>query len=103
MFGKVLRPSGFNAALVSADTSAAEKVVGVQVVRDGDFLGVVAADAWTAEQALSSIQAKWNVPSQISNQELFEYLRNHPETASAIVTRRDRTTPPQSKQWQPLM
>ncbi len=80
MFGKVLRPSGFNAALVSADTSAAETVAGVQVVRDGDFMGVVAADAWTAEQALSSIQAKWSVPSQISNQELFEYLRNHPET-----------------------
>jgi nicotinate dehydrogenase subunit B len=80
MFGKVLRPSGFNAALVSVDTSAAEKVSGVQVVRDGDFMGVVAADAWNAEQALSLIQAKWNVPSQISNQELFEYLRNHPET-----------------------
>jgi isoquinoline 1-oxidoreductase len=80
MFGKVLRPSGFNATLVSADTSAAEKVAGVQVVRDGDFMGVVAADAWTADRALSSIQAMWNVPSQISNQELFKYLRNHPET-----------------------
>ena len=80
MFGKVLRPEAFNSTLVSADTGHCEKMADVQVVRDGDFMGVVAADAWTAEQALSSIQAKWNVPPQISNQELFEYLRNHPET-----------------------
>ena len=80
MIGKVLRPSGFNAALISADASAGEKVAGVQVVRDGDFMGVVAPDAWTAEHALSAIKVKWNVPPQISNQELFAYLRDHPET-----------------------
>jgi isoquinoline 1-oxidoreductase len=82
MFGKVLRAAGFNSTLVSADTSGAEKMAGVQVVRDGELLGVVAADAWTAEQALSAIQAKWNVPPQISNKELFEYLKNNPETDS---------------------
>ena len=46
---------------------------------DGDFVGVVTEDASTAEQALSLIKAKWNVPAQISNQELFEHLRNHPD------------------------
>jgi CO/xanthine dehydrogenase Mo-binding subunit len=80
MFGKVLRPAGFNATLASADTSKAEKMAGVQVVRDGDLIGVVATDAWTAEQALSAIEAKWNVPAQISNKELLDYLRNNPET-----------------------
>jgi CO/xanthine dehydrogenase Mo-binding subunit len=80
MFGKVLRPDGFNATLVSLDTSAAEKMDSVKVVRDGDFVGVVAEDAFVAGQALSAIQAKWNVPDQISNEELFEYLRNNPDT-----------------------
>lgn len=79
MFGKVLRPSGFNATLVSLDTSAAEKIPGVHVVRDGDFVGVAADDSVIAEQALGAIQAKWNVPAQISNKELFDYLRNNPE------------------------
>jgi len=78
-FGKVLRPAGFHATLVSVDTNAAEKMPGVKVVRDGDFVGVVAPDAWMAEQALAAIQAKWNVPAQTSNQELFDYLRNHPQ------------------------
>ena len=79
MFGAVLRPDGFNATLQSVDTSAAEKLPGVKVVRDGDFTGVVASDAYTAQNALSAIKAKWNVPEQPSNQDLFEYLKNNPE------------------------
>lgn len=77
MFGKVLRPAGFNATLVSLDTSAAEKMPAVQVVHDGDFVGVVSTDTWNAGKAISAIQAKWNVPPQISNKELFEYLRHN--------------------------
>ena len=42
--------AGFNAKLVSVDTSAAEKMAGVKVVRDGDFIGVVAPDAYTARK-----------------------------------------------------
>jgi isoquinoline 1-oxidoreductase len=80
MFGAVLRPDGFNATLVSLDTSAAEKLPGVKVVRDGDFIGLVAHDAFAAQRALTAIQAKWNVPAQPSNQGLFEYLKNNPET-----------------------
>jgi len=80
MFGAVLRPDGFNATLQSLDTSAAEKLPGVKVVHDGDFIGVVAPDAFSASRALRAIQAKWNVPTQPSNQGLFEFLKNNPET-----------------------
>jgi len=80
MFGKVLRPTGFNATLDSLDTTAAEKMPGVKLVRDGDFIGVVAPDAYTAEQAITAIQAKWTVPAQPSNQNIFEYLKNNAES-----------------------
>ena len=79
IFGAILRPEGFNARLESIDTSAAEKIPGVKVIRDGDFTGVVADDAFTAHQAVAAIQAKWSVPTQQGNQGLFEYLKNNPE------------------------
>jgi isoquinoline 1-oxidoreductase len=80
MFGEVLRPDGFNATLISLDTGAAEKLPGVKVVRDGDFIGLVAPDAFTAQHALSTIQARWDVPAQPSNQGLFAYLKDNPES-----------------------
>jgi CO/xanthine dehydrogenase Mo-binding subunit len=80
MFGAVLRPEGFNATLASLDTGAAEKLPGVKVVREGDFIGLVAPDAFAAQHALSAFQAKWNVPAQPSNQGLFAYLKNNPES-----------------------
>jgi isoquinoline 1-oxidoreductase len=81
LFGAVLRADGFNATLDSLDSSAAEKLPGVKVVRDGDFIGVVASDALAAQHALSAIVAKWNVPEQPSNQGLFEYLKYNPEAS----------------------
>ncbi len=78
LFGAVLRPDGFNATSQSIDTTAAEKLPGVKVVRDGDFTGVVAADPLAAQRALSAIQAKWIVPAQPSNRELFEVLKAGP-------------------------
>jgi isoquinoline 1-oxidoreductase len=80
LFGAVLRADGFNATLESLDTSAAEKLPGVKIVRDGDFTGVVAPDAFAAQSALAAIQAKWNVPTQPSNRGLFEYLKSNPES-----------------------
>jgi nicotinate dehydrogenase subunit B len=81
MYGKVLRPQAYNATLDTVDTAAAEKMPGVKLVRDGDFIGIVAPDAWTAEQAILAIKAKWNVPAgQPSNANIFDYLKNNPES-----------------------
>ena len=79
LFGAVVRPDGYNATLVSLDTSAAEKLAGVKVVRDGDFTGVVAPEAFTAQEAINAIHATWSVPAQLSNHDLFNYLKNNPE------------------------
>ncbi|ABF40933.1 Isoquinoline 1-oxidoreductase [Candidatus Koribacter versatilis Ellin345] len=77
MFGKVLRPSAYKATLASVNTTAAEKISGVKVVRDGDFVGVVAPDAHTAEQGLKALTAKWNEPQGPSNANIFEYLKTN--------------------------
>jgi isoquinoline 1-oxidoreductase len=76
LYGKVLRPPTFNASLASADTKKATEM-GVTVVQDGNFLGVAARSTPAAEAALKSIQAEWKSEPQISNKELFDYLRKN--------------------------
>ena len=75
LHGAIVRPAGYRATLQSVDTSAAEKIPGVQIVRDGDFIGVVAPDYATAHSAAKAVKAEWNVPPQPSNAELFEILK----------------------------
>jgi CO/xanthine dehydrogenase Mo-binding subunit len=79
LYGAVLRPDGFNATLSLIDTTGVGRVSGAKLVQDGDFIGVVAPDAHGAQKALASIEARWKVPEQPSNEGLFEYLKNNPE------------------------
>lgn len=78
LHGKILRPTTFRANLTSLDTSAAEKLPGVTVVKDGDFIGVAAPSQPAAAQAIEAIHAQWNAPAQPSEAELYEYLKAHP-------------------------
>ena len=75
LHGKIVRPAAFHAKLTSCDTSQAEKIPGASVVRDGDFVGVSAADVMTADRAAQAIRAQWDAPPQISDRELFDQLR----------------------------
>jgi len=75
LHGKVLRPSAFRATLKSLDTGEAEKIPGVAVVHDGNFVGVAAADPQTAARAIKSIRAEWSAPAQTSEATLFQDLR----------------------------
>ncbi len=60
LYGSVLRPHLIGATFVDADTSAAEKMPGViQIVREKDFVGVVAASYTEAENAKNAIKAEW--------------------------------------------
>jgi nicotinate dehydrogenase subunit B len=74
LYGKVLRPPSFNATLVSADTKKAEQM-GATVVQDGNFVGVAAPSTQAAEAAITAIHAEWKSEPQISNKELFDFLR----------------------------
>ncbi len=77
LFGRVVRPAAFGATLVSADTAAAEKMPGVLVVRDGNFLGLAAPSPEAAAAAAKSIRAEWRAEPQPSSAELFDYLKKH--------------------------
>jgi nicotinate dehydrogenase subunit B len=77
LHGAVLRPPAPGAVLLSADTSAAEAMSGVTVVRDGEFIGVTAGDPATARRAVTAIRADWDQPPP-GPVDLETYLRTHP-------------------------
>ncbi|HEX7449412.1 MAG TPA: molybdopterin cofactor-binding domain-containing protein [Pirellulales bacterium] len=75
LHGKVVRPIAFGATLAEVDLGAAEAMEGVTAVRDGDFVGVAAAEPLTAERASEAIRAVWNTRPQSSSETLFDDLR----------------------------
>lgn len=83
LYGRIVRPSALDAKLVSSDTKAAEAMQGVVVVRDGDFIGVVAPDRATAMRAEKAIAVHWQAPGQPGNDELFAYLKKNAQAGRA--------------------
>jgi isoquinoline 1-oxidoreductase len=78
LIGKVVRPSSFEATVVSADLSAAEAIASVKAVRDGNFVAVAAPDLETAMRAAKEVKVEWSAKPQPSNNELFDVLKKPP-------------------------
>lgn len=76
--GRVVRPSGRNARLVSVDLSSVESIPGfLTVVKQGNFVGVVATTEWAAIQAAKSLEVEWQQGSSLLDQKsLPQELQN---------------------------
>lgn len=76
LHGGVLRPKGYAGTLLSLDDAAARAIAGVQVIRDGSFVGVVAPSPRVAKRALAALRAEWSVPAGLpSSTSLYDHLR----------------------------
>jgi nicotinate dehydrogenase subunit B len=80
LYGKVLRPTAFGATLASIDIRNAGQIPGVTVVHDGNFVGVAAPTEAIASGAIAAIHAEWKSEPQISNKDLFDYLKKNTST-----------------------
>jgi len=80
VYGRIIRPDGYGGTLVSVEDAKARAMAGVIVVRDGDFLGVVAPTDRAAARAASTVLATWKVPSgQPSSETVYDYFKKNPE------------------------
>ena len=78
--GRIVRPNAYGATLSSVDDSGARGMPGVAVVRDGDFLGVVAPNPRVAARAAAAVRATWQAATDLpSSDTLYDYLKKHPE------------------------
>lgn len=75
LHARILRPPAHGATLKEVDTSAAEKVAGARVVRDGDLIAVLHERRDLADKALDLIKAQF-VPPQPSTDDktIFDHL-----------------------------
>ena len=72
----ILRPPERGAALKSADTSAAEKMSGVRVVKDGGMIAALHARPDLAVEALGKIRSEFeNPPASPDDQTIFDHIQ----------------------------
>jgi len=77
LHGRVVRPPAIGAQLQSVDDASVQGIPGVvRVVREGNFLGIVAENEWAAMKASQQIKATWSAWDGLPEQaKLFEHVR----------------------------
>ncbi len=75
LHARILRPPAHGATLGQVDPSAAEKLPGVKVLRDGDMVAVLHEHRDEADKALALVKAEWTRHDPpIDETNLFEHL-----------------------------
>ncbi len=86
LYASVLRPPAHGAKLKSADMSAAEKVSGARVVRDGDLVAVLHERPDVAAETLRLVTAEFEPSdSKLDNATIFAHLREAAPRAEVVV------------------
>ena len=87
LHARVLHPPAHGATLQSVDTTEAERVSGVRVIRDGDLVAVLHAHWDEADTALGLVKAQWTPsPSTLDDTSIFAHLEKNapaPQTSAS--------------------
>jgi CO/xanthine dehydrogenase Mo-binding subunit len=77
LHGRVVRPPAIGAVLQGVDEASIKDIPGiVKVVRQGNFLGVVAKNEWSAIRAARTLKAQWSDWQGLPKQaDLWSYVR----------------------------
>jgi nicotinate dehydrogenase subunit B len=87
VYAKILRPPSHLSKLISVDTSEAEAMEGIQVVRDGELVAVVHEQIERAEQALRKVKAEFSPDDkEIDDKNIFQYLLNAPSDSRVVAS-----------------
>mgnify|MGYP003576847407 CR=1 FL=1 len=80
--GRMIRPPVAGASVVSVDESSIAHIPGAQVVRKGDFIGVVAPKEWNAIKAAQALRVTWSDAREpfVEMRDLYTHIRNAPVT-----------------------
>ncbi|MGB7297178.1 MAG: molybdopterin cofactor-binding domain-containing protein [Candidatus Aminicenantales bacterium] len=75
LYARILRPPAHGARLKVVDLSGAEKTEGARIIRDDDLIAVLHNSFDEAENALSRINAEWDLPeAAVDDQSIYDHL-----------------------------
>jgi nicotinate dehydrogenase subunit B len=75
LYARILRPPAHGSKLLSVDSSGAEKIRGIRVIRDGDMVAVLGEDPELAEKAVATLEARWEKPeAKVDDKTIFDHL-----------------------------
>jgi isoquinoline 1-oxidoreductase len=90
VFARILRPPSYGAKLKSADTSDAEKIAGIQVVRDGDLVAVLHENQSVADSAIMKVKAEYDFEEiKVNHTNIFESMLKADTEANVAKTSGD--------------
>jgi len=76
LHGRVARPPAMEAKLESVDETSIKGIRGARVIRQGNFLAVVAANEWAAIKGAQQVKATWSKWEGLPEQaKLYEHVR----------------------------
>jgi CO/xanthine dehydrogenase Mo-binding subunit len=89
LHGRVVRPSGFGATLISYDESSIARIPGItRLIRIKNFLGIVAKNEWSAINAAQQLKVTWSTWQGLPEQgKLWEHVRSTPIVRDDVLSR----------------
>lgn len=76
LHGRVVRPPAMEAKLENVDEASIKDIRGARVIRQGNFLAVVAGNEWAAIKGSRQLQATWSKWEGLPEQsKLYEHVR----------------------------
>ncbi len=100
LYAKILRPPAHNVKLLEVDTSEAQNVDGVQIIKESDIIAVLHKYPDVAESALSKIKTKYDNPEiKLDDKNIFEHLLNVAPEGKVVANDGDIKTGEQNSKF----
>jgi nicotinate dehydrogenase subunit B len=90
VFARILRPPSHAAKLTSVDYSAAEKIAGTKVIRDGDLIAVLNESRDKADEAIVKIKAEYSFKElPVDDKTIYDYMVKADSTVTSVKSTGD--------------
>jgi nicotinate dehydrogenase subunit B len=90
LHARIVRPHSYGAKLISVDLSEAEKIDGIQVARDKDFIALLHDNRDKVDEAIAKVKSEFSTdPMKVTDKTIFEHYLKSATKANVINSKGD--------------